>query len=127
MSPTEDPAVPRRLTSGCLARIRAAMAGEHGERGIPFVEAVVEQVAHPLGDAPADAEAAEARVTAEVIAILHAAEGPDGADAARRLRGDAVLLSALFANIDLLFLQDSPVAEGVAGIVMGALEEVDVG
>jgi hypothetical protein len=115
-----------RLSSRCREWIHASLAGE-GEGGAEaFVAAVVEQIAHPLGSAAPPSEEVEGRAVAEVIRFLRDAGDPaaDPAhpDAARRLRGQALLLSAFFANIDLLYQHRYPDADAVAALVMRAME-----
>ena len=108
---------------------------------LPFAEAVVRQVAHPLGAPPVDATEhhdRELRVAERFAAILRLACGADGRApgrdstgqdaevdrAAALLAGDAALLSACFQNTDLLPHAGAPAADAVALLVLRAMERL---
>lgn len=103
---------------------------------LPFAEAVVRQVAHPLGAPAVDAAEhrdRELRVAERFAAILRLACGADGRPAghdegadrgAALLAGDAALLSACFQNTDLLPHAGAPVADAVALLVLRAMERL---
>ncbi|HET6231990.1 MAG TPA: hypothetical protein VFE05_18095 [Longimicrobiaceae bacterium] len=92
----------------------------------PFVDAVVAQVARPLGvrDVPASAEA---RVRAVVANLIARASDPTPAARvpAELLVADLVLLAAFFQNVDLLYDGGYAHADAVSMLVMHALELLD--
>ena len=112
---------------------------------LSFAEAVVRQVAHPLGAPPVDAAEhrdRELRVAERFAAVLRLACGADGRStghdsaghdaevdaevdrAAALLAGDAALLSACFQNTDLLPHAGAPAADAVALLVLRAMERL---
>ena len=103
------------------------------ERALPaslheFVGHVVRQVAHPLGaprGEPADEAIRERSVDESVTTMLHdalAGEPTRLQHAATTLHGHALLLSAMFQNLDLLPAGD-PASDRVALLVSSALHD----
>lgn len=99
------------------ARLGALGAG----RALPFAEAVVAQVAHPLGAAPADDAGAGERAVTD--ALLHAIADDDATAAAARLAADAPLLAACYQNLDLLPASDAA-GDAIALLVGRALDHL---
>jgi hypothetical protein len=104
-----------------------ALPPELGPAALPFAEAVVAQVAHPLGAPPASRPGARERLVARRVARLLAASvrpDPAPARAAARLAADAPLLAAAFQNVDLLYAHRCARADAVSLLVMGAIERL---
>ncbi len=86
-----------------------------------FLDAVVRQLAYPLGPAaPEPSPALEHAVEAQVAELLElAVRHPAGA--AERLAADPVLLAVFFQNSDLLYAHGHPGAAAVGAAVLDAL------
>ena|SRR5687768_11660692 len=111
--------------------MREAVVGTAlGTEVLPFVEAVVQLTAHPLGQPTRQGdEAHEYEVVQRVLPLLEASLGDDAsvARAADSLAADADLLGAFFQSLDLLPAGDYPPADSIAMLVMMALGRLDDG
>jgi hypothetical protein len=87
----------------------------------PFVEAVVTQVAYPLGASREPDPAREREVAERVLALLHSADAA-GYAGAEALADNPRLLAALFQNVDLLYEEQHARADAVSVLIMRALE-----
>jgi len=98
--------------------------GALGLSMLPFVEAVVELVAHPLGGVPRTGDTAHELVIADrVIALLADAAAADeatNAAAVDRLAADDEMLSGFFQSLDLL-PGGGGTADAVALLVVSAI------
>jgi hypothetical protein len=97
------------------------------EWALPFAEAVVEQVAHPLGTAPsADPAGAERAVGGRVVGLLEGsvAGASAAAEAAAGLSNDPAMLAAFFQNLDLLDRRTDARTDAVALLVLSAMERL---
>lgn len=115
------------LRPSTRAWLADALPPELGAAALPFAEAVIAQVAHPLGAPPAARPGARERLVARrVVRLLAASVRPDPAPAraAARLAGDPTLLAAAFQNVDLLYAHRCPRADAVSLLVMGAIERL---
>jgi hypothetical protein len=114
----------RALTAAARERMRALLSeGTLGLPMQPFVEAVVELVAHPLGGVPRTGdESHELDVAHRVVSLLEDSLGDEAvvAAAANRLAADDEMLSAFFQNLDLLPGGDSA-ADAAALLVVSAI------
>jgi hypothetical protein len=119
----------RGLTAATRHLIRDALdATPFGARSLEFVEAVVVQVAHPLGSASRDGAAGhESMVTDRVLRLLRSAVGDDASvtAAANDLATEPPLLAAFFQNLDLLPPAGFPPADAVGLLVMLALSRLE--
>lgn len=104
----------RRLSESTRALLRQRVP----RAGLPFAEAVVTQVARPLGGGEGRREMVLAARIAELLNPRAAAAPLDAA----ALVDDPVLLAAVFQNIDLLYAAAHPEAERVGALVMNALD-----
>ncbi len=115
----------RTLLRDALGRLDAAAA-------LPFAEAVVHQVAHPLGarvaaGAPEQRAARERAVAAVLLATIGAAASRDERlleQAADQLAADAALLAACYQNLDLLPAFGHAASDAVALLVGRAVERL---
>jgi len=105
----------RRLVADTLDTLRARLAEEPA--ALPFAEAAVAQIAHPLPSRGTPGDEEEAAET--VLALLAAPDAP-GADARLAERPEA--LAAFFQNVDLLYAHGFPRADRVSLLIMRALE-----
>ena len=94
--------------------------------GVPFVDAVVTQLtglAGAMRDAPEEERAALRARVAEVVDLA----GEDDARLAAELPLDPPLASALFQNVDLLYLHDHPNADAVSLLLLRVLHAEPAG
>lgn len=126
------PSMPSHTDAAARSALHAALGEEGTGAVLPFLEAVVQQAALPLGEAVPVAEAPERerRTTEQVVELLlvaRSAMGEQGEkypdEAAERLRAHPLLLAAFFQNIDLLYQHGYPHADAVSLLIMRALEE----
>ena len=109
----------------------AAEESALGTAVLPFLEAVVQLTAHPLGEPSRQGdEAHEFDVVQRVMALVEAAleDERSAASAAETLAADPVLLGAFFQSMDLLPAGDYPPADSIAMLIMmalGRLDEID--
>jgi hypothetical protein len=125
------PSTVHRMDAADHGALRAALGEEDAAAALPFLEAVVQQTAFPLGESVSAAEAPERqrKTVRQVIDLLLATRAAGGEaaagdrdEAAERLRAHPVLLAAFFQNIDLLYQQAYPHADAVSLLVMRALD-----
>lgn len=120
----------RPLHPDTIEGLRDGLHSACGECAVRFAEAVVRQVAHPLGPPASDVPSgAEAMVARSVIALTDAARaallaGDRAAleNASAALADDAVLLASFFQNLDLLCNDRCANGDAVAALVAAALE-----
>jgi hypothetical protein len=119
----------RALTAAARQQLRDAIeAGPLGERALAFVEAVVTQLAHPLGHASRHGDTAhESTVAARVAGLLNAALGDDPTvtAAADDLAHDPGMLAVFFQNLDLLPSHGFRPADAVALLVVMAMSRLE--
>ena len=99
-----------------------------GADALPFLEGVVQLVAHPLGEPTRQGdEEHEFEVVQRVLPLLEATLGDErsAASAAETLAADPDLLGAFFQSLDLLPAGDYPPADSIAMLVMMALGRLD--
>lgn len=123
----------RALSASVRERLRAKLEETAlGAAGSAFAEAVVMQRAHPLGEHPSEENASaaalrtEATVASQVLALI-ALGGEGEAEverAAHELANDPALLAAFFQNLDLLPPDGSPAVNGIALMIVGALQRL---
>lgn len=123
----------RALSASVRERLRATLEETTlGAAGLEFAEAVVMQRAHPLGgdsneeNPSAAALRVEATVANQVLALIaHSGEGTAEVErAAHELADDPALLAAFFQNLDLLPPDGSPAVNGIALMIVGALQRL---
>lgn len=117
----------RALTSATRDALRAAAASDAiGIEILPFLEAVVELVAHPLGASRPGDEAHELAIARRVVAVLDGAAGDGSAvdDAVAALVAEPEMLSAFFQSLDLLPASPYPAADAIAMLVVRAVGEL---
>jgi hypothetical protein len=115
------------LLPSTRAWLGASLPPALGARALPFAEAVVAQVAHPLGGPPVARPARRERaVGRRVLRLLEGSVGTaaEVERAARALAAEPPLLSAAFQNVDLLYAHRCPAADRVSLLVMGAIERL---
>jgi hypothetical protein len=109
-------------------------AVEHSALGtavLPFLEAVVQLTAHPLGEPSRQGnEAHESEVVQRVLPLVEASLGDEraAAAAAGTLAADPDLLGAFFQSLDLLPAGAYPPGDSISVLVMmalGRLDEID--
>jgi hypothetical protein len=118
----------RALSAATHAHIREIAATEAlGETLVAFVEAVVLQVAHPLGGMGEHQRTPEVAVANQVIGLLGRSLGGEGvvADAADELAAEPAMLAAFFQNLDLLPAGGHRAADAVALLVVLALSRLE--
>lgn len=129
---------------GLHLALRATQAGyvvavnststEHMEEqraGLPFLEAVVRQLAYPLGGS---SPLSEREAREQVTELLRLAREPSSTGepqggalrAAEQMVRNPVLLSVVFQNIDLLYEHGYPGADALSVAVMTAVGELEV-
>lgn len=104
------------------------MGSALGPESLPFLEGVVQLIAHPLGEPSRQGdEAHEDEAVQRVMPLLVAALGEERSAnrAADALAADPDLLGAFFQSLDLLPAGDYPPADAIAMLVMMALGRLD--
>lgn len=113
------------VPAAALHRLRARLTP--AAAALPFAEAVLRQLASGAG-ALADAPDAEAEALADRIAVLLLEVDAPASDLqVARLAAEPALASALFQNLDLLYLHPWPGADGVGLLLARLLEAVPEG
>lgn len=113
----------RAVHPSVLDRLRDAMRAVDADCALAFAEAVVAQVAHPLGAAGehrADDTALRARQRAVADAVVTLAGATPVIDAPA-LHADVTFLSACFQNMDLLPAHGCPAGDRIALRVADAI------
>ena len=119
----------RAIAAATRQRLRERLAASAlGPSTLDFLDAVVLQVAHPLGGVRAGDSATHEQALADrVLILLEASLGGDESvvRAAGELATDLPLLSALFQNLDLLPPAGSTSADAIALLVVMALSRLE--
>ena len=87
----------------------------------PFVDAVVAQLGRSIDEAGAGAQQQVDALSDQLASLLLACERGDDETAVSTLLQDALLLSLVFQNVDLLYVHDYPHADRVSLLILDAV------
>lgn len=87
----------------------------------PFVDAVVSQLARGVDEAGAGAQQQVDALSDRLASLLVACEQADDDAALSTLLQDALLLSVVFQNVDLLYAHDYPHADRLSMLILDAV------
>lgn len=112
----------RALIRDLTPQAEALLAAELAPEARSFVREIVRQIAHPVSG-PRTTPREEMEITGAVIGLIFAARDEElgGAAGARASAVDEHLLSSAFQNLDLLYQEGYPGADGVSLFIMGRL------
>lgn len=113
-----------RLDPSSLRHLRERLRAQ--EAALPFAAAVATQLAHAPG-APGD-EATERAAADRVVRLLEiAASSPTraGGEQEEELLEDPHLLSAVFQNLDLLYVEGYPAADAVGRLLARLVDRAE--